>query len=210
MVGSQPFGGEGLSGTGPKAGGPHYVARFLTHGAAEETADGDAVDAAAVQALLDSLTVPEVAPEADSLPGPTGESNRLAAHPRGKVLCLGPSLAAATAQADAALAAGNAALIVAPGASAQALAPGGAVAALDGVLAPEALTGLTGIDAVASRADAAILREVRTALAARDGLIVPLITGTASHDLYCLERHVCVDTTAAGGNAALLAQAGAA
>jgi len=28
IVGVQPFGGEGLSGTGPKAGGPHYLARF--------------------------------------------------------------------------------------------------------------------------------------------------------------------------------------
>jgi RHH-type proline utilization regulon transcriptional repressor/proline dehydrogenase/delta 1-pyrroline-5-carboxylate dehydrogenase len=30
VVESQPFGGEGLSGTGPKAGGPNYVARFAT------------------------------------------------------------------------------------------------------------------------------------------------------------------------------------
>ena len=30
VVGSQPFGGEGLSGTGPKAGGPHYLYRFVT------------------------------------------------------------------------------------------------------------------------------------------------------------------------------------
>ena len=30
VVGSQPFGGMGLSGTGPKAGGPHYLARFAT------------------------------------------------------------------------------------------------------------------------------------------------------------------------------------
>jgi len=30
VVGSQPFGGEGLSGTGPKAGGPHYLHRFAT------------------------------------------------------------------------------------------------------------------------------------------------------------------------------------
>lgn len=29
VVGVQPFGGEGLSGTGPKAGGPHYLSRFL-------------------------------------------------------------------------------------------------------------------------------------------------------------------------------------
>ncbi|MCW5724677.1 MAG: bifunctional proline dehydrogenase/L-glutamate gamma-semialdehyde dehydrogenase PutA [Maricaulaceae bacterium] len=30
VVGVQPFGGEGLSGTGPKAGGPHYLARFAS------------------------------------------------------------------------------------------------------------------------------------------------------------------------------------
>jgi RHH-type proline utilization regulon transcriptional repressor/proline dehydrogenase/delta 1-pyrroline-5-carboxylate dehydrogenase len=30
VVGCQPFGGEGLSGTGPKAGGPHYLLRFVT------------------------------------------------------------------------------------------------------------------------------------------------------------------------------------
>ena len=29
VVGVQPFGGEGLSGTGPKAGGPHYLTRFV-------------------------------------------------------------------------------------------------------------------------------------------------------------------------------------
>jgi RHH-type proline utilization regulon transcriptional repressor/proline dehydrogenase/delta 1-pyrroline-5-carboxylate dehydrogenase len=29
VVGVQPFGGEGLSGTGPKAGGPHYLHRFV-------------------------------------------------------------------------------------------------------------------------------------------------------------------------------------
>ncbi len=30
VVGVQPFGGERLSGTGPKAGGPHYLLRFTT------------------------------------------------------------------------------------------------------------------------------------------------------------------------------------
>ncbi len=30
VVGVQPFGGQGLSGTGPKAGGPHYLLRFVT------------------------------------------------------------------------------------------------------------------------------------------------------------------------------------
>ena len=30
IVGVQPFGGRGMSGTGPKAGGPHYLTRFIT------------------------------------------------------------------------------------------------------------------------------------------------------------------------------------
>jgi RHH-type proline utilization regulon transcriptional repressor/proline dehydrogenase/delta 1-pyrroline-5-carboxylate dehydrogenase len=30
VVGVQPFGGEGLSGTGPKAGGPNYLVRFCS------------------------------------------------------------------------------------------------------------------------------------------------------------------------------------
>ena len=30
VVGVQPFGGEGLSGTGPKAGGPHYLLKFAS------------------------------------------------------------------------------------------------------------------------------------------------------------------------------------
>ena len=30
VVGTQPFGGSGLSGTGPKAGGPNYLKRFVT------------------------------------------------------------------------------------------------------------------------------------------------------------------------------------
>ncbi len=35
IVGSQPFGGEGLSGTGPKAGGPLYLTRFRRIGKVE-------------------------------------------------------------------------------------------------------------------------------------------------------------------------------
>ena len=30
VVGVNPFGGQGLSGTGPKAGGPYYLPRFAT------------------------------------------------------------------------------------------------------------------------------------------------------------------------------------
>ena len=54
MVESQPFGGEGLSGTGPKEGGPHYVARFATERVTciDTTAAGDSFAAAYLAARL--------------------------------------------------------------------------------------------------------------------------------------------------------------
>jgi RHH-type transcriptional regulator, proline utilization regulon repressor / proline dehydrogenase / delta 1-pyrroline-5-carboxylate dehydrogenase len=48
VVGSQPFGGEGLSGTGPKAGGPHYLHRFC----AERTTSVDTTSAGGNASLL--------------------------------------------------------------------------------------------------------------------------------------------------------------
>ncbi|MFT3906881.1 MAG: bifunctional proline dehydrogenase/L-glutamate gamma-semialdehyde dehydrogenase PutA [Steroidobacteraceae bacterium] len=48
VVGSQPFGGEGLSGTGPKAGGPHYLLRFCT----ERTCSTDTTSAGGNAALM--------------------------------------------------------------------------------------------------------------------------------------------------------------
>ena len=48
VVGSQPFGGEGLSGTGFKAGGPHYLHRFLT----ERTVSTDTTSAGGNASLL--------------------------------------------------------------------------------------------------------------------------------------------------------------
>jgi RHH-type proline utilization regulon transcriptional repressor/proline dehydrogenase/delta 1-pyrroline-5-carboxylate dehydrogenase len=48
VVGSQPFGGEGLSGTGPKAGGPHYLYRFC----AEQTTTVNTAAAGGNAALL--------------------------------------------------------------------------------------------------------------------------------------------------------------
>jgi RHH-type transcriptional regulator, proline utilization regulon repressor / proline dehydrogenase / delta 1-pyrroline-5-carboxylate dehydrogenase len=48
IVGSQPFGGEGLSGTGPKAGGPHYLPRFCL----ERTVSIDTSSAGGNAALL--------------------------------------------------------------------------------------------------------------------------------------------------------------
>jgi RHH-type proline utilization regulon transcriptional repressor/proline dehydrogenase/delta 1-pyrroline-5-carboxylate dehydrogenase len=52
VVGVQPFGGTGLSGTGPKAGGPHYVARF----AAERTLTVNTTATGGNAALLNQET----------------------------------------------------------------------------------------------------------------------------------------------------------
>jgi RHH-type proline utilization regulon transcriptional repressor/proline dehydrogenase/delta 1-pyrroline-5-carboxylate dehydrogenase len=51
VVGVQPFGGEGLSGTGPKAGGPHYLLRFC----AEQTLTVNTTAAGGNAALLASI-----------------------------------------------------------------------------------------------------------------------------------------------------------
>ncbi len=56
VVGVQPFGGEGLSGTGPKAGGPHYLRRFCRDAAQSVSAGGQAMaHAAAVEGTAPTL-----------------------------------------------------------------------------------------------------------------------------------------------------------
>ncbi len=203
VVGSQPFGGEGLSGTGPKAGGPQYVARFAgaRRGTASLAAAERPIDPETVQKALDALPrTDRRALDVRDLPGPTGESNRLSLHPRGPVLCLGPGPEAARKQARRGAKAGCPSLIVCPGADSQ--------GELAGFLDRAALTGLDGVSLVALWGDAADLRETRKALAARPGPLVPLV---AERDLggWCVvERHVCIDTTASGGNASLLAASG--
>ncbi|WP_293577243.1 bifunctional proline dehydrogenase/L-glutamate gamma-semialdehyde dehydrogenase PutA [Phaeobacter sp.] len=200
IVGSQPFGGEGLSGTGPKAGGPSYVRRF-TQGASSHIAAETGAPAALVriQAAIDETDTPSrIALNTTVLPGPTGESNVLSSYGRGKFLCLGPTLAAAQQQAAIAQAHGCTAVIVAPGAQG----PGTA----DGVIEASVLTSISGIDGVVHWGAEADLRALRQALAERDGALVPLITEEDFGDRCLLERHICVDTTAAGGNASLLAE----
>ena len=70
IVGSQPFGGEGLSGTGPKAGGPNYMARFC---ATDRQNSSGHWDSAAEMNAPEGQPAP---PRTQSLPGPTGESNQ--------------------------------------------------------------------------------------------------------------------------------------
>ena len=201
IVGSQPFGGEGLSGTGPKAGGPRYVARFTEPmRIASLPANGREVPSEKVQELLDAAAPDPDRRDTVTLPGPTGESNRLSVVPRGTVLCLGPSAEEARAQIETARAAGCATIGVAPGLSGE--------GNLDGTLDPAALEKLSGFDAVALRGGADALRPLRKALAAREGRRIPLLSEEDLALRLQLERHVCVDTTAAGGNASLLASVG--
>ncbi len=183
-VGSQPFGGEALSGTGPKAGGPHYVNRLTR--ADREQVDASGIACSHIQNTIDQL------PEFDrnqpidtvAMPGPTGESNQLSIYPRGVVLCLGPDQKSAALQKAQAEAQGCQAVIA---------------------VGTSELVSLNGFDAVSYWGDSITAGKIRQSLAQRDGPLIPLIFGQSSPERYWVERHVCIDTTASGGNAALLA-----
>jgi len=195
VVGSQPFGGEGLSGTGPKAGGPDYMARF-THLAAPE---GEGVPAttslkasvADVERALATHVPALDALHVTDMPGPTGESNRLSAYARWPLLCLGPTAPQVLAQAEAVRALGG-------------------IAIEAGNIDPSALTTLSRFSAALWWGETEQGRAYAQALAARPGAITPLIGGMPDPAHVQLERHVCIDTTASGGNAQLLAEMGAA
>ncbi len=160
VVGAQPFGGEGLSGTGPKAGGPNYLPRFTR-----------------------AATL--IPPTKTTLPGPTGETNTLITVPRGTLLCLGPDAADIETQQQMARQTGVTAK----------------VAELD----PAMLENGTDFEAVAWFGDAAKLTEIRRSLSLRTGALLPILTGPDDIARLMHERHICIDTTAAGGNATLLA-----
>ena len=235
VVGSQPFGGEGLSGTGPKAGGPAYVQRFRKNQEQSLASKSSIeIDAQQLQRLIadsNKLEVlpkldeamnqvietlgfdskPEYAAEAHDMPGPTGETNRLSVHARGLVLCLGPTRAGALDQAVAALALANRVVIIADGikhALVEFKKAGLPVVGVEGFLSPRALAQVTGFDAVMTLADSFTKQAFRQALAEREGVLIPLITESNASERLIMERHLCIDTTAAGGNASLIAAGG--
>ncbi len=199
IVGSQPFGGEGLSGTGPKAGGPHYVRRFVqSDRELHATAKSEPLNRETVQGAIDKLGVIQRKKlSTQVMSGPTGESNVLSTYSRKLVLCLGPTLEAAMLQSQIAKNCGCQTLMIVPGAQ--------GADAVDGFLRRQDLTFLTGFEAVVSWGDDSDSREIRQALAQRDGEIIPLIVERDVASRCQIERHLCIDTTAAGGNADLLA-----
>ncbi len=186
IVGSQPFGGEGLSGTGPKAGGPAYLTRFARP--APAAAPGVWEGAADVDALQRQLsgTWSSGLLEQEDLPGPTGEDNCLRLYQRAPLLCLGPGEEAAREQAR------------------QVQALGGVAVVSQGELAPQALSALRGFSGALWWGDKDTARAYAQALAGRAGAILPLVTMVPDKGYAVLERHLCIDTTAAGGNASLL------
>ena len=198
VVGSQPFGGEGLSGTGPKAGGPHYLPRFYeSAGPVNPVHPGQDLTREVIQDALDKLPAADSQPRScEAMPGPTGESNELFTYARGKMLCLGPTAEDAARQAEKVRLQGCEPLLCVPGASGE--------QSLDGFVPRALLSTLTGMDGVICWSDIEDIRAIRKALAGRDGALIPLIT-EENFDHQCLvERHVCIDTTAAGGNVSLL------
>jgi RHH-type proline utilization regulon transcriptional repressor/proline dehydrogenase/delta 1-pyrroline-5-carboxylate dehydrogenase len=192
VVGVQPFGGEGLSGTGPKAGGALYVPRLT-----RDPGDADRTER--------------------ELPGPTGERNTLRLVPRGRLVALGGAgdgIDAWRAQAEAARATGNR-VTFAPHERARAAAMQVAKAlasrewtidVLEGTTDWVALPDLAGVLA----GDDALAAHANVRLAAREGARLPVIAPAGVLPRYprsrlLIERTLSVNTTAAGGNASLVA-----
>ena len=218
VVGVQPFGGHGLSGTGPKAGGPLYLRRLLAQRPSAPPLAPLAEIPEAARLWVDSLSDPALRDlcgrlVGDSrfgyrteLAGPVGERNIYELSPRGTVLCLAATEAGLAAQIAVTLATGNRVLL--EGSTLPALPPG---------IAP--LFSLTTdideaqFDAVLFEGDVDALRSLNEAMASREGPIVmvhgltPEALGrgeTYPLELLMLERSTSTNTAAAGGNASLM------
>jgi RHH-type proline utilization regulon transcriptional repressor/proline dehydrogenase/delta 1-pyrroline-5-carboxylate dehydrogenase len=225
VVGVQPFGGHGLSGTGPKAGGPLYLRRLL---ASAPKITGDLIKGkapAVAQDYVDWLDQQGKSLEAKrcrtylaatpcdaviDLPGPVGERNLYGLTARGTVLCIAQSETGLLLQIGAALATGNRVVVTAarevtrileklPPALRRAIVAAGDEAPVDLAL---------------FEGDSDALHQAALDLAQRAGAIVPafgigradLAAGTEDYALEWLvsEHSVSTNTAAAGGNASLM------
>ncbi|KGF79970.1 transcriptional regulator [Massilia sp. JS1662] len=214
VVGVQPFGGEGKSGTGPKAGGPLYLKRLqkdaaplLRHARRSNNAldgllawacangHGDIADLAHgyMETTLDGVRI--------DLPGPTGERNELDFVPRGTVLCAPNGTASLLNQLAAAFATGNRALVLA-----EAL-PALPIAVKERVRFITAQE-LDGSEFAMALVEQGLKGNLQAQLAARPGAIVGIVDTRAGEPValwrLVAERALCVNTTAAGGNASLM------
>ena len=227
VVGVQAFGGEAKSGTGPKAGGPLYLKRLQRNAAvsrmaprmmhAQQTA---APSCAAFDALLswaathgheritalgEGYAHATLLNTTLVLPGPTGERNTLSFAPRGIVLCAASTVAGLLNQFAAVLATGNRAVLVE---DVSQLLPQGLPVALRDAVSVVSRDELERYDVQMALLDASWMHSLLVMLAARDGALVPVVETkeTEAIPLWRLvaERAVCMNTTAAGGNASLM------
>jgi len=211
VVGVQPFGGRGLSGTGPKAGGPLYLRRLLSARPYRSALPPGSLPAAAVAwrdwlerqgrdvAGHDAcLTATPVGLEIE-LTGPVGERNAYQTTPRGTVLCIAPDLDEALRQVSAALCTGNRAVVA-----------GVAIADLPRSLADWIATVQAGADvpsnAVLYSGPKPALLALQQRLAAREGPLVPVFIAASGYPLDGLvqEQSISTNTAAAGGNVNLM------
>ena len=219
VVGVQPFGGRGLSGTGPKAGGPLMLGRLVRsspHIAPPQFGGTDAV----VEAMAEWLAMQGEGERAvrlraarrdsgvgttEELPGPVGERNLYSLHPRGSVLVLPVSRDGLLDQLTAALATGNSVTVM--GANTLAEFPELVNAQ---VLWITELPAQNTFSAVLIEPGEGTGEKLR-AVAAMSGPI-PLVQEAAADGNYRLdwlvdEVSTSINTTAAGGNASLMALA---
>ena len=220
VVGVQPFGGLGLSGTGPKAGGPLMLQRLRRGAPAPRlpAAAGAVLPQAftalqrwagatgreALVACCTALAQATPLAQALELPGPTGEFNRLRFIARGRALCRASDEQELLLQLAAALATGNRAILCAPGATALLAVLPAEVVQQVGAVAEVAAADIDVALALPTQAPA-----LRRLLADCDGPRVRVATRTAEGGEYPLEALVVeqtltVNTAAAGGNASLM------
>lgn len=220
VVGVQPFGGHGLSGTGPKAGGPFYLQRLsrLATWHTPKTDNAPTINKTALQSVLsvankmgiNSTELEKVASHAQStslhhaksvLTGPTGETNTLSWHAPKVVTLTGGNLQQAV-QALTTLAVNHTMVQVTK----------------EHELAKYA-SDLSNVLTVVSQETAdqntivvalsPLATDERVRLAGLDGAIRRVIDASSGLDMTCLYHEVSqsYNTTAAGGNASLMASA---
>jgi RHH-type proline utilization regulon transcriptional repressor/proline dehydrogenase/delta 1-pyrroline-5-carboxylate dehydrogenase len=215
VVGVQPFGGHGLSGTGPKAGGPLYLRRLLKTCPAETGFPGRLPEPApdwadwltsigeteAGKTFAASLATTPFGITQD-LPGPVGERNLYSTEPRGPILCAASSRDDLIHQISAALATGNRALATATTLAFLPPRPPN----LSPWIAES--TGHANIAAALFAGPPEDCLALNQSLAASEGPIIPLHVarpdGQYPLEWLVQERCITTNTTAAGGNASLL------
>ncbi len=232
VVGVQPFGGSGLSGTGPKAGGPLYMRRLVRtprgttsrqvaapqapHSMAWSftawlQSQGAIAEAESLKSYLaSSVPGPEI-----ELDGPVGERNLYGSRPRGKVVALAGSRHGLMCQMAALFATGNE-IVVERDNPAQALLrdlPADLAARVEIVGDWRMADDIKG---VLFEGDEEAFRQINQEVAKRPGPILsvqrslPLAGSDRACGGYCLdwlleERSISINTAAAGGNASLMA-----